>query len=150
MSHNRKSKDNIVSTEITEEVLKTMKERDVNIASWLISLLTIAVGSVKVFTEEYFDIFEHFGKNLLLDTSILGFLMVIFGVLFLLSLFKKNIKIGKLSISRISIIFITCLWTYLAFEYLMITIFINTGIVWIMAIGIVAICFYIMVRGDYD
>lgn len=150
MSHNKKSKDNIVDIDITEEVLKKMKDKDVKVASWLISLLTIAVGSVKVFTEEYFDIFEHFGKNLLLDTSILGFFMVIFGALFLLSLFKKNIKIGKLSISRISIIFITCFWTYLAFEYLMITIFINTGIVWIMAIGIVAICFYIMVRGDYD
>ena len=140
----------MLSIDITEEVLKKMKDKDVKIASWLISLLTIAVGLVKVFTEEYFDIFKHFGKNILLDTSILGFLMVIFGVLFLLSLFKKNIKIGKLSISRISIIFITCLWTYLAFEYLMITIFINTGIAWIMAIGIVAICFYIMVRGDYD
>lgn len=150
MSHNKKRKDNILSIDITEEVLKKMKDKDVKIASWLISLLTIAVGLVKVFTEEYFDIFKHFGKNILLDTSILGFLMVIFGVLFLLSLFKKNIKIGKLSISRISIIFITCLWTYLAFEYLMITIFINTGIAWIMAIGIVAICFYIMVRGDYD
>lgn len=150
MSHNKKSKDNILSIDITEEVLKKMKDKDVKIASWLISLLTIAVGLVKVFTEEYFDIFKHFGKNILLDTSILGFLMVIFGVLFLLSLFKRNIKIGKLSISRISIIFITCLWTYLAFEYLMITIFINTGIAWIMAIGIVAICFYIMVRGDYD
>lgn len=150
MSHNKKSKDKIVNIEITEEVLKRMKERDVKTASWLISLLTMTVGSVKIFTEEYFDIFEHFGKNLLLDTSILGFFMVIFGALFLLSLFKKNIKIGKLSISRISIIFITCFWTYLAFEYLMITIFINTGIVWIMAIGIVAICFYIMVRGDYD
>lgn len=150
MSHNKKRKDNILSIDITEEVLKKMKDKDVKIASWLISLLTIAVGLVKVFTEEYFDIFKHFGKNILLDTSILGFLMVIFGVLFLLSLFKKNIKIGKLSISRISIIFITCLWTYLAFEYLMITIFINTGIAWIMAIGIVSICFYIMVRGDYD
>lgn len=150
MSHNKKNEDNIASIEVAEEVLKMMKEKDVKIASWLISLLTIAVGLIKVFTEEYFDIFEHFGKNILLDTSILGFLMVIFGVLFLLSLFKKNIKIGKLSIPRISIIFITCLWTYLAFEYLMITIFINTGIVWIMAIGIVAICFYIMVRGDYD
>lgn len=150
MSHNKKSEDNIASIEVTEEVLKTMKEKDVKIASWLISLLTITVGLIKVLTEEYFDIFEHFGKNILLDTSILGFLMVIFGVLFLLSLFKKNIKIGKLSIPRISIIFITCLWTYLAFEYLMITIFINTGIVWIMALGIVAICFYIMVRGDYD
>lgn len=150
MSHNKNIRDNILGIDITEEVLKKMKDKDVKVASWLISLLTIAVGSVKVFTEEYFDIFEHFGKNILLDTSILGFLMVIFGVLFLLSLFKKNIKIGKLSIPRISIIFITCLWTYLAFEYLMITIFISTGIVWIMALGIVAICFYIMVRGDYD
>lgn len=150
MSHNKDIRDNILGIDITEEVLKKMKDKDVKVASWLISLLTIAVGSVKVFTEEYFDIFEHFGKNILLDTSILGFLMVIFGVLFLLSLFKKNIKIGKLSIPRISIIFITCLWTYLAFEYLMITIFISTGIVWIMALGIVAICFYIMVRGDYD
>ena len=150
MSHNKNIKDNIVGIEITEEVLKRMKERDVKIASWLISLLTIAVGSIKVFTEEYFDIFELFGKNTLINANALGIFMIIFGVLFLLSLFKKNIKIGRFPISRISIILITCLWTYLAFEYLMITIFISTGIVWIMAIGIVAICFYIMVRGDYD
>ena len=146
----KNKKDNFISNEVTEEILKVMKAKDVKIASWLISLLTISVGSVKVFTDEYFDFFEYFGKNTILDESILGLLMIVFGSLFLFSMLKKNMKIGRLPISRLSIIFVTCSWTYLAFEYLMITIFINTGIVWIMAIGIIAICFYIMVRGDYD
>lgn len=151
MSHVKKSKKRSVDkSDVTEEILRAMKTRDVNIASWLISLLTIAVGAVKLFTEEYFDFFEYFGKRTFIDGNLLGIIMIISGAVFLTTIPKTRLKLYRVSISRISIILVTCSWTYLAFEYLMITIFISTGIVWIMAIGIISMCFYIMVRGDYD
>mgnify|MGYP001193047805 CR=1 FL=1 len=151
MSHVKKTKKrNVNKSDVNEEILKAMKSRDVNVASWLISLLTIAVGAIKLFTEEYFDFFEYFGKRTFIDVNLLGIIMIVSGLLFMTTISKNKLNLSMISIPRISIILVTCSWTYLAFEYLMITIFISTGIVWIMAIGIIAICFYIMVRGDYD
>ena len=150
MSRNKKSRNSLNEEDIalSYQLLNAMKSKDVNIASWLIVFLTISVGSIKLFTEEYFDFFEHIGKEAIINENVFGILMIIFGIIFAISIIKP--RIGKIPIGRISIILVTCSWTYLAFEYLMITIFINTGIVWIMSIGIISICFYVMVRGEYD
>lgn len=144
---NENDKDELQASILYNSLLD-LKKKDVNLSSLLLIILTFSVGIVKLFTAEQSEFFIAIGKSLMISDVWIGIFFMLTSLLFMISLKKPKFK--KVSIKRISIIATTCAWTYLLFEYLLVAIFIKLGIAWIAIIGIIAICFYVMVRGDYE